>query len=102
MEFIRNEKERINEFYKLWNEEIDINPKFHKLVYGNDIFFYKGISKEDIMKVLTFCTKYHKKFKYPLSNYEYSVSKDEKLADEIYSSLENGEMFLLKHLFDYD
>lgn len=34
MEFIRNEKERIDEFYRLWNEEIDINPKFHKLVYG--------------------------------------------------------------------
>lgn len=37
MEFIRNEKEREKTFFKLWNEEVNINPQNYKIIHGNDI-----------------------------------------------------------------
>ena len=39
MEFIKNQFERRDEFYRLWNEEIRINTDFYKLIHGNDILF---------------------------------------------------------------
>ena len=58
MEFIKNEKEREKTFFKLWNDEIKINPQNYKFVYGNDILFFKGITQEELQQVYDFCNKY--------------------------------------------
>lgn len=47
MEFIRNEKEREKTFFKLWNEEVNINPQNYKIIHGNDIQFFRGITQTD-------------------------------------------------------
>ena len=62
MEFIRNEKEREKIFFKLWNEEVNINPKNYKFIFGNDIQFFRGITQEELQKIFEFCNKYHKLF----------------------------------------
>ena len=38
MEFIKNEKEREKTFFKLWNEEVNINDWFKLLI---ELFFLK-------------------------------------------------------------
>lgn len=97
MEFIKNQFERREEFYRLWNEEVKLNTEYYKFMYGNDILFLKGISKAEIIEVLNFCDKYHKKFKY------FYIPNDNKItADEMFESINNNGMLLLKHLFDYD
>lgn len=97
MEFIRNQFERKTEFYRLWKEEVKIKTNFYKLIHGNDILFLKGISKAEIIEVLNFCDKYHKKFKY------FYVSNDNKIiADRMFEGINNDGRLLLKHLFDYD
>lgn len=87
MKFIKNQFERRNEFYRLWwNEQLKINTDFYKLIHGNDILFLKGISEAEIIEVLNFCDKYHKKFKY------FYIPTDNKITtDEMFESINNNE-----------
>lgn len=96
MEFIRNEKEREKTFFKLWNEEVNINPQNYKIIYGNDIQFFRGITQEELQKIFEFCNKYHKLFKY-----YYRTGNDEKVIKDILQNLEENSSMILKHIFDY-
>lgn len=62
MEFIRDEKEREKTFLKLWNEKVKINPQNYKIIHGNDIQFFRGITQEELQKIFDFCNKYHQLF----------------------------------------
>lgn len=73
MEFIKNEKEREKTFFKLWNEEVNINPQNYRFIFGNDIQFFRGITQEELEKIFEFCNKYHKLFKYCYHNYLISI-----------------------------
>lgn len=97
MEFIRNEKEREKTFFKLWSEEININPQNYRFIFGNDIQFFRGITQEELQKIFEFCNKYHKLFKY-----YYRTGNDEKVIKDILQSLEENSSLILKHIFDYD
>ena len=97
MEFIRNEKEREKIFFKLWNEEVNINPKNYKFIFGNDIQFFRGITQEELQKIFEFCNKYHKLFKY-----YYRMGNDEKIIKDILQSLEENSSMILKHIYDYN
>lgn len=99
MEFIKNEKEREKTFFKLWNEEVNINPQNYKFVYGNDILFFRGITQEELQKVYNFCNKYHKLFKY---YYQIADDNNEKIIKDILQSLEENSSLIFKHVFDYD
>lgn len=96
MEFIRNEKEREKIFLKLWNEEVKINPQNYKIIHGNDIQFFRGITQEELQKIFDFCNKYHQLFKY-----YYRMGNDEKIIKDILQSLEENSSMILKHIFDY-
>ncbi|RGM94801.1 hypothetical protein [Fusobacterium mortiferum] len=96
MEFIRNEKEREKTFFKLWNEEVNINPQNYKIIHGNDIQFFRGITQEELQKIFEFCNKYHKLFKY-----YYRTGNDEKVIKDILQNLEENSSMILKHIFDY-
>jgi hypothetical protein len=54
MEFIKNEKEREKTFFKLWNEEVNINPQNYRFIFGNDIQFFRGITQEELEKIFEF------------------------------------------------
>ena len=41
---IKDDKEREKTFFKLWNEEVKINPNNYKFIFGNDIQFFRGIT----------------------------------------------------------
>lgn len=97
MEFIKNEKEREKTFFKLWNEEVNINPQNYRFIFGNDIQFFRGITQEELQKIFEFCNKYHKLFKY-----YYRTGNDEKIIKDILQSLEENSSLILKHIFDYD
>lgn len=96
MEFIRNEKEREKTFFKLWNEEVNINPQNYKIIHGNDIQFFRGITQEELQKIFEFCNKYHKLFKY-----YYRTGNDEKVIKDILQNSEENSSMILKHIFDY-
>lgn len=96
MEFIRNEKEREKTFFKLQNEEVNINPQNYKIIHGNDIQFFRGITQEELQKIFEFCNKYHKLFKY-----YYRTGNDEKVIKDILQNLEENSSMILKHIFDY-
>lgn len=96
MEFIKNKREREEEFYRLWNEEIKVNTEFYRLIHGNDVLLLKGISKAEIKQILDFCDRYYKKFKFG----ELQCQFDEKLINQIYEDTQKG-FLLIKHLFDY-
>ena len=96
MEFIKNEKEREKTFFKLWNEEVNINPQNYKIIHGNDIQFFRGITQEELQKIFEFCNKYHKLFKY-----YYRTGNDEKVIKDILQNLEENSSMILKHIFDY-
>lgn len=97
MEFVKNEKEREKTFFKLWNEEVNINPQNYRFIFGNDIQFFRGITQEELQKIFEFCNKYHKLFKY-----YYRTGNDEKIIKDILQSLEENSSLILKHIFDYD
>jgi hypothetical protein len=97
MEFIKDEKEREKTFFKLWNEEVNINPQNYIFLHGNDIQFFRGITQEELQKIFDFCNKYHKLFKY-----YYRTSNDERIIKDILQSLEENSSMILKHIFDYD
>ena len=96
MEFIKNEKEREKTFFKLWNEEVNINPQNYRFIFGNDIQFFRGITQEELQKIFEFCNKYHKLFKY-----YYRTGNDEKVIKDILQNLEENSSMILKHIFDY-
>lgn len=97
MEFIRNEKEREKTFFKLWNDEIKINQKNYKFIFGNDIQLFRGITQEELQKIFEFYNKYHKLFKY-----YYRMGNDEKIIKDIMQELEVNSSIIMKHIFDYD
>lgn len=96
---IKDDKEREKTFFKLWNEEVKINPKNYKFIFGNDIQFFKGITQEELQMFFDFCNKYHKLFKYC---YYTSKSDDERLIKDILQELEVNSSIIMKHIFDYD
>lgn len=93
---IKDDKEREKTFFKLWNEEVNINPQNYKFLHGNDIQFFRGITQEELEKIFEFCNKYHKLFKY-----YYRTGNDEKVIKDILQSLEENSSMILKHIFDY-
>ncbi|WP_448821967.1 hypothetical protein [Cetobacterium sp.] len=99
MKFIKNEKEREKTFFKLWNDEVKINPQNYKFVHGNDIQIFRGITQEELQTIFDFCNKYHKLFKYC---YHTSKSNDEKFIKDILQSLKENSSIILKHIFDYE
>lgn len=99
MEFMKDKKEREKTFLKLWNEEVKINPQNYKIIHGNDIQFFKGITQKELQIIFGFCNKYHQLFKYC---YHTSKSNDEKIIKNILQSLEVNSSIILKHIFDYD
>lgn len=94
---IKDDKEREKTFFKLWNEEVKINPNNYKFIFGNDIQFFRGITQEELQIIFDFCNKYHKLFKY-----YYRTGNDEKIIKDILQSLEENSSMILKHIFDYD
>ena len=94
---IKDDKEREKSFFKLWNEEVKINPNNYKFIFGNDIQFFRGITQEELQIIFDFCNKYHKLFKY-----YYRTGNDEKIIKDILQSLEENSSMILKHIFDYD
>lgn len=99
MEFIKDEKEREKTFFKLWNEEIKINTNKYKIIHGNNIQIFRGITLEELKTIFDFCNKYHKLFKYC---YHTNKNNDEKFIEDILQSLEENSSMILKHIFDYD
>lgn len=96
---IKDDKEREKTFFKLWNEEVKINPNNYKFIFGNDIQFFRGITQEELQIIFDFCNKYHELFKYC---YHTTKSNDEEIIKDILQSLEVNSSMILKHIFDYD
>ena len=96
---IKDDKEREETFFKLWNEEVKINPNNYKFIFGNDIQFFRGITQEELQIIFDFCNKYHELFKYC---YHTTKSNDEEIIKDILQSLEVNSSMILKHIFDYD
>lgn len=99
MKFIEDKKLREEIFFKLWNEEIKINTNHYELVFGNDIFIKKGITREELKEIFDFCDRYHTLFKYVYKKSDKEAN--EKQINYILESLKENEVFLIKHLFDY-